>query len=257
MMKLQNDEVSIPARTLISLLDGLQSSRPNVQTALERLRNWNAVLDRNSIEAGIYAAWQKKLWENFRNRRVPESARQYFSRIAIERLLANLIAPDGAFGADPLAERDRLLLESLEQAVQELTERFGPTMEHWRYGQEQYHHITLRHALGNAVKAEYRSQFEVGPLPRGGDGFTVNNTGNDAAQLVGASFRLIADLSDWDRSLGVNTPGQSGDPSDPHYRDLAELWMNGKYFPVLYSREKIEGVTERRETLTPQDHNGK
>jgi penicillin amidase len=251
MMKLQSDEVSIPARTLIPLLDGLHSTQPATQTALERLRAWNAVLSRDSIEAGVYAAWQQKLWDNFRNRRVPESARQYFSRMAIERLIAQLVSPDSSFGADPLAGRNQLLIGSLEQAVQELTERFGPDMKNWRYGQETYHHIVLRHMLGNAVKAEYRSQFEIGPLPRGGDGFTVNNTDNAAAQLVGASFRIIADLADWDRSLGVNTPGQSGDPMSPHYRDLTELWANGQYFPVFYSRKKIEGVTEKRETLIP------
>ncbi|MGE0680720.1 MAG: penicillin acylase family protein [Candidatus Binatia bacterium] len=252
MMKLQSDETSIPARTLIPLLDGLHSTQPAAQAALERLRAWNAVMSRDSVEAGVYAAWQQKLWDTFRNRRVPEFARQYFPRMAIERLIAQLVSPSSNFGADPLAGRNQLLIGSLEQAVQELTERFGPDMKNWRYGQETYHHIVLRHMLGNAVKAEYRSQFEIGPLPRGGDGFTINNTENAAAQLVGASFRIIADLTDWDRSLGVNTPGQSGDPMSPHYRDLTELWINGKYFPVLYSRKKIEEVTERRETLTPQ-----
>jgi len=252
MMQLQNDELSIPARTLLALLHGLQSSQPVAQAALERLRQWNAVLDRDSIEAGVYAAWQQKLWENFRNQKLPEAARSLFPRIAIERLIASLIAPDGGFGEDPLAGRDRLLLSSLEQAVQELTEKFGPNMNNWKYGQEKYHHIVLRHMLSNAVKEQYRRQFEVGPIPRGGDSYTVNNTDNAALQLTGASFRIIADLADWDHSVGVNTPGQSGDPADPHYRDLADLWATGKYFPVLYTREKVEGVAEKRERFTPQ-----
>lgn len=251
MMKLQNDEVSIPARTLLPLLDGLHSTQPTAQMALERLRAWNAVLSRDSIEAGIYAAWQQQLWENFRNHRVPEAARQHFPNMAIERLIAQLVSPDSSFGTDPIAGRNQLLISSLERALQALTERFGPDMKNWRYGQERYHHIVLRHMLGDAVKPEYRSQFEIGPLPRGGDGFTINNTENAAAQLVGASFRIIADLADWDRSLGANTPGQSGDPANPHYRDLTDLWANGQYFPVFSSRKKIEGVTEKRETLIP------
>lgn len=251
MMHLQSDELSIPARTFVASLQGLSSSQPVAQAALERLQHWNAVLDRDSVEAGIYAAWQQRLWENFRNRRVPESARSLFPRIAIERLTASLIAPDGSFGPDPLGGRNQLLIESLEQALQELTERFGPDMNNWKYGQEKYHYIVIHHMLGNAVKPEYRPQFDVGPLPRGGDGFTVNNTNNAAEQNVGASFRIIVDLADWDRSVGVNTPGQSGNPADPHYRDLTDLWANGKYFPVPYSREKIEAVTEKRERLLP------
>jgi hypothetical protein len=29
------------------------------------------------------------------------------------------------------------------------------------------------------------------------------------------------------------------------------MWAEGKYFPVLYSREKIEAVTEQKIVLTP------
>ena len=105
--------------------------------------------------------------------------------------------------------------------------------------------------LGKAVNPGLRDRLEVGPFPRGGDSFTVNNTGTEDEQTVGASFRFVADPSDWDRCLGINTPGQSGDPADPHYRDLAQLWADGQYFPVLYSREKIVAVTERKTVLQP------
>jgi penicillin amidase len=207
MMRLQNDELSIPARTLVPLLRGLQPQNSLAQAALEKLRTWDYVLDRHSIAAGIYATWQQRLWENFRDRRVPEAARSLFPRMAPQRLIDSLMSPDSSYGSDPVAGRDRLLLESFEQAVQKLGERFGNDMNRWTYGQEKYHHIRTQHMLSDAVKPQYRSQFDVGPLPRGGDGFTVNNTANNAVQVVGASFRIIADLADWDRSLGVNTPG--------------------------------------------------
>ena len=69
---------------------------------------------------------------------------------------------------------------------------------------------------------------------------------------MGASFRLIADPGNWDRSLGINTPGQAGDPNHAHYRDLSGLWAEGQYFPVLYSRDKIVAVTEHRTLLQPE-----
>ena len=49
--------------------------------------------------------------------------------------------------------------------------------------------------------------------------------------------------------MGVNTPGQSGDVTGPHYRDLFELWKNDQYFPVKYSRPAVEAVTEARTML--------
>ena len=33
--------------------------------------------------------------------------------------------------------------------------------------------------------------------------------------------------------------------------DLFELWARGKYFPVAYSRAKVESVAEKTTTLAP------
>ena len=254
MLRLQNDEYSIPARELVPLLNGLDpadSAAGPVRAAADRLHDWDFVLDKGSVGAGIYAAWQRRLWAAFVALHAPESLRESFSDVIATPLIQSLLAPDGSFGADPLAGRDRFVRETFTAAVHDLVERLGPNPDDWAYGQTAYHHITIGHALGKAVNSALRGRLEVGPFPRGGDSFTVNNTGTEDEQTVGASFRFIADLSDWDRSLGVNTPGQSGDPADPHYRDLARLWADGEYFPVLYSREKIVAITERKTVLQP------
>jgi penicillin amidase len=91
----------------------------------------------------------------------------------------------------------------------------------------------------------------VGPVPRAGYGHTVNSTGGSDNQTSGASFRIITVTEDWDKSVGTNTPGQSGDPDSPHYRDLFPLWAAGQYFPVFYTREKVESVAESRLVLMP------
>ena len=93
--------------------------------------------------------------------------------------------------------------------------------------------------------------MNLGPLPRGGSGSTVNNTGS-GNQRSGASFRFIADLSNWDNSVGTNNPGQSGNPASPHYSDLFGMWAEGEYFPVYYSRSKIRSVAKSRTTLRPE-----
>ena len=76
-----------------------------------------------------------------------------------------------------------------------------------------------------------KKKLEVGPLPRGGDGTTVSATGGSDNQVSGGSLKIIADTQDWDNSVGLNTPGQSGNPDDPHYRDLFELWARGPLLP--------------------------
>jgi penicillin amidase len=110
----------------------------------------------------------------------------------------------------------------------------------------------IRHPLSAAVNDELRRRLDVGPLPRGGNSYTVNNSGGGNNQTSGASFRIIVDTEDWDKAVGTNTPGQAGDPNNPHYRDLFPLWANDRYFPVFYSRVKIEGVAERILKLEPR-----
>jgi penicillin G amidase len=67
----------------------------------------------------------------------------------------------------------------------------------------------------------------------------------------GASVRLVMDVGDWDNSVCINVPGQSGDPTSPHYSDLASLWARGAYVPLLYSRARVEEATVASVRLVP------
>jgi penicillin G amidase len=248
-MAVQNDDLSIPARSLVPLLADVSITNPQVQQARDLLLKWNYVLDKNSAVAGIYIGWQRRLQNNLLDLLVPKEARQAIGNLSMKKIIDWLVAPDGRFGADPVASRDRLLVRGLEEAVAELTKRLGPDMNAWHYGQPRYHHALIGHLLAEAVTSELRAKLNVGPLPRGGDSFTVTATGGGDNQTAGGSFKIIADTDDWDNSVGINNPGQSGDPDNPHYRDLFELWARGKYFPVFYSRAKVESVAESRTTL--------
>ena len=94
--------------------------------------------------------------------------------------------------------------------------------------------------------------FDLGDVPRGGDANTVNATaGEGYEQRWGASYRQILDLADWDRSVATSVPGQSGQPGSPYYDDLLPLWAEGKYFPLIYSRARIERETAHRLVLRP------
>ena len=94
-----------------------------------------------------------------------------------------------------------------------------------------------------------KSKINLGPIPRGGYGETVNATSNNLNQSHGASFRILVDTENWDRTLGINNPGQSGDPRSPHYSDLFKLWGAGSYFPVYFTKSKIMEVAEKHLVL--------
>jgi penicillin amidase len=90
--------------------------------------------------------------------------------------------------------------------------------------------------------------FNRGPFPLGGDHTTVWATGAsfhdlNTDRVVGPPFRLIADLSDLRNSLGLLSPGQSGNPSSPHYDDQAQAWHTASYHRLLYERNEVEVET--------------
>lgn len=246
---LQDDYLSVPARSLVPLLRGLSIADPAAAQAQQRLLHWNFVLAADSIAAGIYQKWQNHLQADLRQRLVPTAAQPYIGLVSLSKVIAWLHAPDGRFGADPIAGRDAVLRDALEEAVRELTAKLGPDMSKWTLGA--YHHAVIFHPLSPALAPAPRARFDVGALPRGGDAYTVDATGNGDNQIAGGSFKIIADTGDWDDSVGLNNPGQSGDVRSPHYRDLYPLWARGQYFPIFYSLPEVESVTERVLRLTP------
>jgi len=252
MIDLQTDVLSIPARTLVPLLEHVVAPHPRVEEARRRLLSWDYRMTAGSVAAGLYAAWESRLRTSTTERLTSEDERELLGDLPMETVVDRLLAPTGELGVDPVEARDRLLVRSLAEAVEELEEKLGGAIEGWRYGQEAYKHALIRHPLSAAVDEDMRRRLDVGPAPRGGYGFTVNNTGMGDNQTSGASFRIVVDTGDWDRTLGAQSPGQGGDPDDPHYDDLFPLWAADRYFPAFFSREAVEGVTEGITVLAPE-----
>ena len=250
MIEFQHDYLSIPARSLVPFFKDLPADDRQVEVARQMLLNWDFRLDKDSVEAGIYVAFERQLDENIEALKIPEQASAYIG-VGLKTTIVMLLAPDGYFGSEPLAVRDEFLMNTLGQAVAALQEKFGRNMDDWVYGQAEYKHALIRHPLGAAVNEEIRSRLEVGPVPRGGNGYTLGATGSGDNQTSGASFRIFIDTRDWDSTLGMNTPGQVGDPDSPLYDNLFELWANDKVFPAFYTREKIETVLFEKLDLTP------
>ena len=71
-------------------------------------------------------------------------------------------------------------------------------------------------------------------------------------QTNGASYREILDLSDWDRSVMTNVPGESGDPESPHYSDLLDDWASGRYHPMPFTRKAVEAAAAEHWLLVPK-----
>lgn len=257
-MALQADTTSIQARRVTALLKGLQSDDPTLTQALNLLTSWNNVLTADSAAGALYEVWfMKHLRPAVIRATVPKQAVDLIDEGGVQSgepaaIIAALETPDERFGSDPTAARKDLLLDSLKPAVAELHKKLGPDMAGWKWAS--LHHGYFEHPLAAVVRPEEKKMLDVGPFPKGGSGFTPNATTyrtSDFRITAGGSFKMVVDVGNWDASRAVNTPGQSGNPSSPHYRDLAPLWQQEQYFPLLYSRKAVEEAAEERITLIP------
>jgi penicillin G amidase len=258
MIALQHDVLSLPARALVPLLQHVQSADAEIDALRRAVLAWDRQLTVESIEAGVYVAWERRLLRELSARLIPQAARPALSSLGMSRTIDLLLAPppelaaEAGAGATPIAGRDSVVLRAFEGAVADLRRQLGADVSRWQYGQAAYKHARIEHPLSAAVSAALRDRLDVGPAPRGGNAYTVLAAGAGNNQSAGASFRLFVDLQDWDRALGMNVPGQSGNPDSPHYRDLFDLWARNMTFPVYYSRDRIEQSVTRREVLRPR-----
>jgi penicillin G amidase len=252
MQVLQTDYYSLPAKQLIPLLKNISVTDSGAQKAKDLLVAWDLILSTSSVEASIYVEWENCLKKNLlkliKLDTITGAALDFNTKKMIDILCGRETTLTGNF----ILPGDSILVQSLTDAMKRLTKKLGSDITKWQYGQEQMKHVLIRHPFSSFVNEEMRKKINLGPVPRGGNANTVNSTGNNLNQASGASFRIVIDCFDWDLTMATNSPGQNGDPQSSHYRDLFELWSRNQYFPLYFTKSKIERVMDNRIKLIPR-----
>jgi penicillin amidase len=268
-VKLQTDYLSVPARRILALLEGVRSEDPKAQEALEMLKGWDCVLAPDSGPSALFEVWYRlhlrpTVLARAAARTIPSGGLLEAVAAATpaeEESAGGVIAeprlseiPDSTLGPNYREAWEEAALESLGKAVRHLEGLLGREWATWEWGA--LHHALFVHPLSPLLDAATRKRLDVGPAPRGGSGDTVGSTPyrlEDFRQTGGASWRVVVDVGEWDNSLAMNSPGQSGDPASRHYADLFPEWAKDEALPLIYSREQVEAVTETRILLVPSE----
>jgi penicillin amidase len=241
---MQSDNLSLPGIEAARRLGRMAPAGQREISALERLRSWDGRLDPDSIAGTIYQAFLLRL-----AREVARAA--IGDRDLCERWLDRA---DNGFtphvtspwrwhshlmklweeGDEELIGRpwDELVLEALSGALDDLTDRFGPDPEAWRWGD--VHAMEFPHPLGEANPLLRRLLNRT--LKAGGAQETVSQIAydpNDPYKAVWApSWRMVADPTAPERSRWQMFTGQSGHPASRHYDDLQADWLEGRTQPM-------------------------
>jgi penicillin amidase len=257
------DTFSGIAADLVPLFLGAEVTGERETDALKHVETWDMRLDASSIGASIFNYWFMRVAEAlFAERLGPQLYEEYFPRKAWTTNWAYDVVRDvlenpqaywvGGDGSDNAGERDRLLGRALTSALDDLETRLGPDTGDWRWGR--LHRVHFRHILAQAIPP-LDELLSLGPFEVGGGDDTVNrgvvHPSEDFADGAIASWRQIIDLADFDRSLGVITTGNSGNPASPHFGDQGPMWATGEYHPLPFTRGAVESAAEERLVITP------
>ncbi len=246
--RLQNDSLSTGARQLLPrLLAGL-GDKPEAVAALQLLRDWDYVMDRNAAAPLIYSAWTRALeLRLIADELGPLTAEAVNGN---EGRLAALLSPGSLFcdnrGSDAVESCDDIVNQALDDALSDLVSLYGEEPADWRWGdahKARFDHPILRFLPIGAGLAAYE-------LAADGGQDTVNRGGMPLVPPLpeafhdrhGAGLRAVFDLADLDRSRFVIATGQSTNLLSPFYGNFAERWRDGDTV-LLVGSEPEQGDT--------------
>ncbi len=96
-----------------------------------------------------------------------------------------------------------------------------------RVAWSKYRPFSIRHIA--QIEAFSRTDLELG-----GHG----SAPNAISRSNGPSWRMIVELGEQVRALGVYPGGQSGNPGSRYYDNMVDAWATGKYYELLFLKNK-------------------
>jgi penicillin amidase len=265
----QLDDVSPAARGLLPLVGAdlwftgaaapAGTPERQRQRALELLAGWDGAMNEHLPEPLIYAAWMRALQSRLTRDELGPLAQEFanLEPLFIERVYRNT---EGAakwcdvIQSAPLESCTDIARAALDEALIDLSARFGPNVESWRWGDAHeavHEHSVLGQVPGLAWLVNIRQSTS------GGD-FTLNrgslagSGANPYRNVQAAGYRGVYDFADPDSSVFIISTGQSGHPLSRHYDDLAELWRRGDYIPMSLDPAIARGAAAGITRLLPK-----
>ena len=255
--RMQGDVVSLMAREFLPIL--LENAPDNEQgrQAKALLGPWRGGMDPDRPEPLLFAAWYREitrgLYADELGERFEEAwgLRPLFVRAAL--------TGQGSWCNDRAAARDRscreVIGEALDRAWEDLVQHHGSDPQRWRWGEP---HAALMRHLPFAQVPVLQWLFNLS-VPTGGDTYTIDVGSVDVADSLtpfgnihGPGFRAIYDLDDLDRSLFMQSTGQSGNPLSPLYANFLQPWAEVEFVPMSTQAQTARAGALGTLVLLPQ-----
>lgn len=257
MERIQGDTYSEPAAILRPYLAAVQPQNDLQTRALAYVNAWDLNCTTANVGPSIYETWFRFLFrDTVRDTYGPDRSVDLDDLTVNKQILMMVKAmadPNSPWFKGQNRSRDEIVRRSFAEAVDWLSTNYGSDPAQWEWGR--LHTVTFFHVpLGVSGIAPLERIFNGQTIPAPGCLMTINAAGNWSEWPTvdfGVSMRAIMDVGNWDNSVAVLVPGQSGNVFNPHREDQIFLWQQVQYHPMPFSRKAVEANAESTLTLAP------
>ena len=233
------------------------------ERALKLLGEWNGEMNEHLPEPLIATAWLRALMDRLIRDDLGPIADNFThpDAVFIDRVYRNI---DGAsvwcdvVQSAPVESCTDMARMALDDALVQLSERYGPNIESWRWGDA--HQATHDHTVLGKVPL-LKWLVNIRQSTSGGDdtlmrGVTKGTGPDPYLNVHGAGYRGVYDFADPDSSVFIIATGESGHFLSRHYEDLGELWRRGEYIPMSLDPDLAHAAAEGVMLLSPATRPG-
>ncbi|HYD60075.1 MAG TPA: penicillin acylase family protein [Noviherbaspirillum sp.] len=263
--EIQKDHLSLAAQEVLPALLKTAPRTERAKAALAMLKGWNGAMDADRAEPLIYNAWMRMAAKQIFVDELGEALmKDYWEQRNTHLSTVNVLLNKDGQGRwcndvtvavkGNRQSCEEVLAISLDAALADLEQRYGPDIAKWRWGEAH----TARSEHRPFGKVEILAKYFDIHVPTPGDTFTVNvgrhNLRDEKmpfANRHAASLRAVYDLSSMDNSQFIHSTGQSGNVLSPLYRNFVQRWAEVKYVPMKTRREDVEKNALGSLTLQP------
>lgn len=222
-----------------------------------KLEEWNYNEDIDATGAAIYNVLYNELLYLVMNDELPDDLEDmywenvyYWNQRVDDFILTGHKFIDNK-NTSEVESRTDLIIEAGIKTKALLTERLGSNPEDWTWGE-----IHTIHFVSPLRTEGFGSGLLGGELwPKAGSNQTLNrgafvkNTDREFETSWFGSFRMVADMKDDEKIIGILSGGSAARVFHPYYKSQLHKWNTGDWIPYWISKEKVLEHSEFKLTL--------
>lgn len=211
------------------------------------LQNWNHNDDINEVGATIYNVLYDHLTSLILDDELPDDLEKefwgntYFWNQKIDSfILANHSFIDN-LSTENKETLNELIVEAGRATKNYLSEKLGSDQTNWKWGNIH----TVEFVSPIRQKGFGKKLLGAEEFPKRGSNQTINRGGYKKQKEPNfetgwfSTFRMVADLNDSEKMMGVLAGGSSSRIFHPYYKSQLETWKNDTWIPYWLSKDRI------------------